>query len=393
MLIVALGVLTLISVMAVTFVTLMRLEKNAATNFVDGVKAKLCADSGMERFIADMRRTAVLPPFNGTNPSGAKLQPFIYGADYRTNPVGKTVDVAKPVEQVDPADPTQVYFWGKLGVSYPGGVDEYRIKVVDASSLFDLNFPIEYQPGTTPPKPQEGQVLERMLDTLGYEIAQDRQRKGLPVIDPINGTDPQTHRNAISYNGQTGAKALLSFRLALEGKRFASKSQLQEIMEDSCYQAFIDYVTVYGAYNDLRTRPNPGEIGPHSNITEVNEEKEGTGQRARINVNLVSRPVLIAAIAPLCGRRHVYKMAPPVFQAMEGGSGAAFEAYKKPGMPNGFTQQEDLKFDVREGWLYVGPFGSAGHLERAEALADWIIANRPFLSYADFQDRVLQSRD
>jgi hypothetical protein len=231
-----------------------------------------------------------------------------------------------------------------------------------------------------------------MLDTLGTEIANDRQRKGLESWDPINGMDPKSHRNAISFNGFTGAKGLLAFRLSLEGKRFSSKSQLQEVMEDASYQALIDYVTVYGAYNDTNTRPNPGDVGPHSNIVPVDEQKEGTGQRARININLVSRPVLVAAIAPLCGRRHVYKVT-SLAQTMEGGSGAAFDAYKKPGIPNGFTQQEDTKFDVREGWLYVGPFGSAGHLQRAEALADWIIANRPFLSYADFQDRVRQSWD
>src|SRR5437870_3837435 len=93
MLIVALGVLTLISVLAVTFVTLMRLEKNAATNFVDGIKAKMVAEAGLERMVADMRRLVIEPPFT----AGGQLKPFVFGWDNQRAPIGKTIDVARPV--------------------------------------------------------------------------------------------------------------------------------------------------------------------------------------------------------------------------------------------------------------------------------------------------------
>src|SRR5438132_14183640 len=89
MLIVALGILTLMSLLAVTFVILMNLERSAAANYVDSIKAKMAAEAGIQRVVADIHRLASKPLF-----SGGVLQPFIYHND------GKVMDVSYPVEKL-----------------------------------------------------------------------------------------------------------------------------------------------------------------------------------------------------------------------------------------------------------------------------------------------------
>ena len=58
MLIVAIGILTLLSVLALTFVSIMKLERSASTNYVDGVRARLIAEGGLEMSSAQIRLRA-----------------------------------------------------------------------------------------------------------------------------------------------------------------------------------------------------------------------------------------------------------------------------------------------------------------------------------------------
>ena len=55
MLIVALGILTLLAALALTFVSLMELERKASKNYVDGVRARLIAEGGLERAMAQLQ--------------------------------------------------------------------------------------------------------------------------------------------------------------------------------------------------------------------------------------------------------------------------------------------------------------------------------------------------
>src|SRR5436853_5083583 len=55
MLIIALGVLALLSILAITFVSLMKLELLASKNYVDGVKARLIAEGGLEEAISELK--------------------------------------------------------------------------------------------------------------------------------------------------------------------------------------------------------------------------------------------------------------------------------------------------------------------------------------------------
>lgn len=386
MLIVALGVLTLLSLLAVTFVTLMRLEKNAATNYVDGVKAKLVAEAGLQRIVADMKKIAKESPFD----TNGQLRPFIYGA----TPT-KEVNVALKVEELSQTLPRHKFFVGRTGASYKGegAGDEYRLKVVDTSSLLDLNFPMDRQTagaGSTG-QPIPGQVLQRMLEALGDEIRRTRLASGLEAWDPVGGAqDPKSRRKPITFAGNNGAYAILAYRATLDGQRFSSKTQLQEIMEEASYQLLSDFVTAHGAVDDLSVVPatSPG-TGGHSKVKLLLEP------RSMVNVNLAPREVLVAAIAPLAGRRHVYHVLPMAkdqrSQEMEKASDQIVKDNYNVGPSTLGTgdeyrvaQKEDIAYDVREGWIYVGPFGH----DYAENIVTWIIANRPFNGYSDFHERL-----
>src|SRR5580698_8083793 len=69
MLVIALGVLALLSVLAVTFVSLMKLELLASKNYVDGVKARLIAKGGMEEATAELKSIGGLTAVSNINDS------------------------------------------------------------------------------------------------------------------------------------------------------------------------------------------------------------------------------------------------------------------------------------------------------------------------------------
>src|SRR6185436_3793416 len=59
-LLVALGVLGVLGLLAATFATLSRVERNVSNSYVDKVRAKLLAQSGIERAIASIRGRAMI---------------------------------------------------------------------------------------------------------------------------------------------------------------------------------------------------------------------------------------------------------------------------------------------------------------------------------------------
>jgi Tfp pilus assembly protein PilX len=67
MLIVAMGILTLMSIMAITFARLMKLESAASTNYLNMIRAKLLAESGLERAKVSLRSVASANSYDSIN--------------------------------------------------------------------------------------------------------------------------------------------------------------------------------------------------------------------------------------------------------------------------------------------------------------------------------------
>ncbi|MBI2923332.1 MAG: hypothetical protein HYY18_19930, partial [Planctomycetes bacterium] len=65
-LLVALGVLGVLGLLAATFATLSRVERAVSNSYVDKVRAKMLAQSGIERAIASIRGRAMIQAWDDT---------------------------------------------------------------------------------------------------------------------------------------------------------------------------------------------------------------------------------------------------------------------------------------------------------------------------------------
>ncbi|RME88924.1 MAG: hypothetical protein D6785_00350, partial [Planctomycetota bacterium] len=130
MLIVALGVLTLLSVMAVAFATMMSMEQKASTNFVDGVRANFLAVSGREAASIYLKSTMTDPNILA-NQNLKNRFPWLYNMG----------DYSLPLEQAMTApNPASILsYYGYIGGTYMDDGDKYGVKIIDTSSQFNLN--------------------------------------------------------------------------------------------------------------------------------------------------------------------------------------------------------------------------------------------------------------
>jgi hypothetical protein len=269
-LVLALGVLALLSIMAVTFTTLVRLELASSVNYVNGIKAKFLAESGISYAIAELRRTASARSY--TNNSDGAREYWI-----REDLIGKEIEeIAREKETYE----------GFLAGTYIAQGDRYRVKVVDCASQINLNT--HY--GTS------RKILARMLDNLAAGIEKKALRNPL---------------SSYKYKGYTGGEALLVFRESeLPGRAFTSKSQLIEPLGEENFSVLQDYVAV-SSWIDPQTLKGIGTDDPRS---PVDFEAE---PRAPVNINTATKEVLTACLTGLAGRRVYVLIPPPITQSTE----------------------------------------------------------------------------
>jgi hypothetical protein len=143
MLIVALGILTLLSVLAVVFVNLMKLERSASTNYVEGVKARMIAEAGVSRFVSEVKHHVVRNPTTYPAPWA-----YEWDAGRKESRVWVRVeDSNRPSflasSSTSGSSPRRYSGW--LGASYKTGSvegsDVYTLKVVDTADQVWLNGP------------------------------------------------------------------------------------------------------------------------------------------------------------------------------------------------------------------------------------------------------------
>lgn len=308
MLLVALGILTLLSIMAVAFAMMMNLEKKATQNYVDGVKARLIAEGALERAIEERRRDVVSRLYSDRQNEYAQTDFWF--------PLEVTSDVVNPV---DPYRPSMV---GTLGRSYQDGADRYKIKVIDTQAQFNLN------------SSHSEVIFKAMLSSLGEAVKsyvadynakitaaaqakklEDFQDLLFPVGNPIERAEypiltPEEKANgAIS---QLGVDAIWELRQAKEGQRFKTKSELLECLPRADYRLIRDFVTALSWFDpDVVETAGPTpqralQFGQPMGQVIKSVLKAGenptASKRAPININLAPLPVLISALAPVSGR-------------------------------------------------------------------------------------------
>ena len=105
-LIVVLGVLVVLALLATTFASLQSLERSVARNYLDDVRAKLLAESGMQFAMSRIKETMAKGFFS----SGGSLEMNFNGNDLNENGV---IDGGEPDPTYPPDGMTPPLEWAK----------------------------------------------------------------------------------------------------------------------------------------------------------------------------------------------------------------------------------------------------------------------------------------
>src|SRR5688572_9532809 len=222
-LIVVLGVLAVLAVLGGTFATLQATERQVARNYVDTVRAKFAAHSGVQAAEAQLREYLPNRYFEGIGTATPLPKPWKYWGDDQTEtkeplPDFKIEDTTNPsfaiedeVKQ-DPLDPNKkpklITINGKpLGYSgthgggfYGRGSEHYVLKLSDISGRVYVNDGVDIDPSAGA-NTSVSQNLRRILNTLGDQISVPQL--GNKIID---GRPPGGYRHmndllkAVSYD-------------------------------------------------------------------------------------------------------------------------------------------------------------------------------------------------
>ncbi|MFC1586812.1 PilX N-terminal domain-containing pilus assembly protein [Planctomycetota bacterium] len=165
-LIVVLGTLALMSILALTFVSMMRLERTISSNYVDRTRAIFAAESGIEAAIAKIAQ------FRGGVLSPDELKQMQYNPD---NPLAE-LNVASQLSFMSAVPgPGGRVNSGVIAGTHIAGGDSYLLKVEDESGKLNLNDSNELM---NPPG-QTGRRLFRMVANLA--VIQFGAEKGVDI--------------------------------------------------------------------------------------------------------------------------------------------------------------------------------------------------------------------
>jgi hypothetical protein len=250
-LIVALGVLLLIALLATSFATLQSIERKVTHNYTDEVRAKLVAQSGVERAIDGLQQFSAegwYPTWLGTDPFHRSWQYFGLEPDESREfelhtipgefsklqaPLAKAVNPSFAVEaDNDPANadstPAKIRvegrdigFSGTVGGTYASQGDLYTLKVLDCQAQININD------GTSWGNMHSvSQNLRRILNVLGRQPEVRVDNLGDKIVD---------HRPPGGYT---------------------AKAELQRILGRD-YERVRDLVTVHSRSNPHVVNPVP----------------------------------------------------------------------------------------------------------------------------------------
>lgn len=317
-LLISICILTLLFVFSMAFVRLVNFERTASANYTDSVRARMLARAGIERAIVEMQRiagrrhyshpgmptTKVLPAdtmgdawsYSDNDPAVDCPQPATY------DPLTKQFKVAGRIFPLDihstrtPSfrlvDTRTFYgaplvYSGKLGESYAGGVDIYKLKVFDTARMLDLNHPDQV-------------AARRMLKNLLYAALNPGITQGQAavlanaIIDrrPPSGFKSKAEIESILLNPPSGSGTGIS--------------------PDTYRRKLRDLITVYAWRDEKVIRPWAQNSIAGDITADLNTTTTGAGvslvepaqriltlspARAPININTAPREVLIAMFA------------------------------------------------------------------------------------------------
>lgn len=256
----ALGILVLLSTFALVFARVVGFERQASTQFVDGVRARLAARAGVERAVAELRRIAFKRHYSDpwTDQWGSlALAPVNLPPG---DPVDSVTTRWPSFREPDPARlmlGSPLVVSGKLGDTY-GNADTlvYKLRVIDCAGQLNVNH-------------SDGPSIQRMLSALlQVELGKPQAQADAAALALITNRPP----------GGFGSKTDVGSRLVAGG--FITTSPIDE------WKKLQDDVTVHGWVDGQVIRP--------WNLNGTAVAALEPLPRSPVNLNTASRGVLTA---------------------------------------------------------------------------------------------------
>lgn len=314
-LIVALGTLSVLAVFAFIFVAVARSERSVSSNYVDMVRARMLAVSGMEAAMARLR-TGV-----GTKSWDALNETWSYGLvnpasqSFPPNePLWKSLELAQApafcVRVGGPNSPPAAFVIdGNAAVGYSGSLpgtymtngDQYAVKITDCAGKICLNMREPNSPPAPAANPSTPTLLATLLANLGQAIqshmaANPNMYSPLPAYNPMGSLAQCT--------------SLVLARDALPGKQFTMFEQIKpylpppgSVTAQDHFDFLRNFITVYGWADKSVITPKPS--GTYNNvlgpIPQDFSYQLAPGGRVPVNVNTAPIPVIAAVLTGLRG--------------------------------------------------------------------------------------------
>ncbi|MFC1588420.1 PilX N-terminal domain-containing pilus assembly protein [Planctomycetota bacterium] len=303
-LLVVLGVLALLSVLAITFVKMTQLERNISRNYVDRTRAVLIAESGIEAAIARLGQ------FRGGVIGAEEFAQMQYNPD---NPGAGLGEADKPSFMSSETGPGGVPISGAVSGTYGANGDYYLLKVQDESGKLNLN---DSDALMDPTDNTTGRLLNIISNLAFILYAWDKGEDIGTVVATAIFTERDRLGGRFAMMSQVEDVLLELDFTTQECKKFLSNITLWSWQDPDV----IKPVPAWGSYEDAKALyGNPSDDGfpkygfPFMRWEEVqsfNDGDDGNGihdygyqlePRCPVNVNTASRELIQALLMGLEG--------------------------------------------------------------------------------------------
>ncbi|MFC1587928.1 PilX N-terminal domain-containing pilus assembly protein [Planctomycetota bacterium] len=298
-LIVVLGVLALLSVLAISFISITRLERSISRNYVNQTRAILAAESGVEYAIARINEF-----------QGGVLRPQEIGAlNYEEDPARPGLEfMVKPSFHLSSPDES---YSGVVSSTHARNGDVFKLKVEDESGKLNLNDTDGAWNLDTDPDPDDPATDNDILTAPG------RLRMMLTKLGDVLFGIPK---------GVEISSVLFEARENLPGKRFSRMREIKDllvpdILDEIDFSKFAKYVTLYSWQDpnvirptfqlNITVHPDQRAAGIPQNswddswdiylFFDMQTREYEIEPRCPVNVNAASAELLEALIAPIQG--------------------------------------------------------------------------------------------
>lgn len=291
-----LGTLALMSVLAITFVSITRLEKKVSRNYVEQTRARMAAESGLEAAYVRLQEVAY----------GPMLPQHRVWMDYNPDDPSASIDhCEQPSFAVEDRPPSRRTVSGIVGSSNGKNGDYFLLQVSDASGKLNLNDPDDPVDRDDPTSEGRLHSLLRRIGDLLFHDKVDGSMPGLKIANLIMDKRAALGGRFHNYRDIHDAVVLS----AAQPRGVLDEAQFRELLRHVTLYSWVDpnvlkptfvpEVTVPAGAPPARTHPD-GSMDVFL-YRDLRTKGYALEPRAPVNVNSASEELLIALLEPLQG--------------------------------------------------------------------------------------------